>query len=75
MNTGIIKAIQKINSGLRTSDYNVNILDYSHQIFNYRDEGHFSKDVEVPYSLSGTNWLTEETTVMQITLPAVTRKS
>ncbi|ALA97423.1 hypothetical protein SKUN_00522 [Spiroplasma kunkelii CR2-3x] len=74
MNTGIIKAIQKINSGLRTSDYNVNILDYSYQIFNDRDEGDFSKDVEVPYTLSGTNWLTEETTGKKITVPAATRK-
>ncbi|AXF95645.1 hypothetical protein [Spiroplasma phoeniceum] len=75
MNTGLIKAIQKINAGLTTSDYIVTILDFSHLIFNDRDEGDFSKDVELSYSLNGTNWLTGETTGMEITVPAATKKT
>lgn len=74
MNTGIIKAIKKINVGLRTSDYNVNILDFSHLIFNDRDEGDFSKDVEIPFSLLGQNWLTGETAGMELTVSAATKK-
>ncbi|PQP78615.1 hypothetical protein C6B38_04905, partial [Spiroplasma sp. ChiS] len=75
MNTGFIKAIQKLNAGLTTSDYIVNILDYDHSIFNDRDEGNFSNNVSVPYSLIGTNWLTGETTGMEITVPAATKKT
>ena len=75
MNTGIIKAIQKINTGLRTSDYNVIILDFAHLIFNDRDEGDFSKNVTVSYELDGKNWLTGRTVGMEITVPAATKKS
>lgn len=74
MNTGLIKAIQKINAGLKTSDYNVDILDFDHKIFNDRDEGDFSKDVELSYELSGKNWLADQTTGMEITVPAATKK-
>ncbi|WP_310612941.1 hypothetical protein [Spiroplasma citri] len=75
MNTGILTAIQKLNAGLRTSDYTVNILDYEHKIFNDRDEGDFSKDVDILYSLIGTNWLTDETVGANLTVPAATKKT
>ncbi|WFG98428.1 hypothetical protein M1770_00200 [Spiroplasma citri] len=75
MNTGILTAIQKLNAGLRTSDYTVNILDYQHKTFNDRDEGDFSKDVDILYSLIGTNWLTEETVGANLTVPAATKKT
>ncbi|AXF95040.1 hypothetical protein [Spiroplasma phoeniceum] len=75
MNTGIIKAIQKLNAGLRTSDYTVNILDYEHKIFNDRDEGNVTSDVTLPYSLNGKNWLNEETVGMEIIVPDATKKT